>query len=123
LIEEAVLDPFAGREAGAQTIREPGLVEDTGVDLSDVVLADAGVGQAQDVEVGAVVHRVPHLPPGEQCLQRERSRKSQDRLRVRGGVERVAHDLVDESGHAEEMQTLDNARSLNKINVYSFYLN
>jgi hypothetical protein len=68
-----------------------------------MVLAHPRVGPAEDVQVGAVVHRVAHLPPGEQRLQRERAGEGQDRLRVRGGVERVAHDLVDEAGHAEQL--------------------
>ena len=64
--EQGVLKP-SPREAVAQAIRQPDLVEDARVDLARPVLAGRGVGQTQQVDVRAVVARVANLAAGKEA--------------------------------------------------------
>ena len=78
-------------------------MQDAGVDLAGPVLAGRGMGQAQQVEVGAVVARIADLAAGQKGLQRQRPAERHHRIRVGCRGQAVVHDLGDETRHAEQI--------------------
>lgn len=77
-------------------------MRDLGVQLARPVLPGRGVGQAEQVDVGAIVARIADLAAGQERLQDQRAAERQGDVRVRGRRQAVVHQLGDEAGDSQQ---------------------
>ena len=63
--EQGILDPFSRREFLSQGRHQPHPMKDFGIHFTGPVFADRGIRQGEQVDIGAVVGLISHLPASE----------------------------------------------------------
>ena len=100
---EFVLDRLAGGEGLGDGLAEVDALGEAGVGLAGVVLADAGVAEHHDVEVGACAVRVGVAAAGEVREHGERAGEREDAVGAVAGRESEVGQLADEARHAGQL--------------------
>ena len=102
-LEEFVLDRLAGGEGLGDGLAEVDALGEAGVGLAGVVLADAGVAEHHDVEVGARAVSVGVAAAREVREHGEGAGEREDAVGAVAGREREVGQLADEARHAGQL--------------------
>ena len=102
-LEELVLDRLAGGEGLGDGLAEVDALGEAGVGLAGVVLADAGVAEHHDVEVGARAVRVGVAAAREVREHGERTGEREDAVGAVAGREREVGQFADEARHTGQL--------------------
>ena len=70
---QRILNAFTTGKPFTQCIGQTDFVDDAGIELAGPVFSGCGMGQSQQVNVGAVITIVTHLAPSQKSQQCERT--------------------------------------------------
>ena len=100
---QGILNAFTAGKLVTQRRHLIDFKQDARIDLTGKILSRPAAGQGKQINIGTQVTGITDLPTTEERLQRHRAAECQADIGIRCVGKREIHQLVDETGHMEQV--------------------